>query len=296
MRQPPRPNLLELAEEVDYLVDFKVRGLHPGKWDSVGKAGGGYSFQRYERLSNHPDFRRIDFLATSRNPFVDEPLVRVSKPASRVDVIMIADLSISLSYGFSEPKIHQVAKLATLIGNTAVRFGDRFGFIGFDNKVLRELHFPPVSVRNAGLKVGEALLEFSPSGSSRGLTLKNIERFLPEKRALLFLVSDFYLEPAALRTLLQRTVRHRIFPVVLRHGKERRWPLGLFGVLRLRDSESNREKTVFFTPGMAKAFEREVKRREEEIRRVFRYFSVVPILLDEATPDRFLEEVERRWA
>ena len=296
MKLPPKPNLLELVDEVDYKVDFRLRGLHPGKWTSMGKPGGGYSFQKYERLSNHPDFRRIDFLATSRIPMIHEPLVRVSKPASRIDVIMIADLSLSILYGFSEPKIYQVAKLATLIGNTAIRFGDRFGFIGFDNRILQELYFPPVSVQNAGLKVGEALLDFRPSGPSHGLTLKNLERFLPEKRALIVMVSDFYLEPEALRTVLQRLLRHRVFPVVLRHEKERRWPIGLFGVLRLRDSELNKEKIVFFSPRMIKAFEKEVKRKEEEIRRVFRSFSVVPIVLDEATPDRFLEEMERRWA
>ncbi len=108
-------------------MDFKPRNLHPGRWAAARGGGQGFSFEKFERLSSHPDFRRIDLLATGRNPLLNEPLVRVYKPASRIDLILLADFSLSLACGFSESKVFQTAKLATLFGYTAFRWGDRFG-------------------------------------------------------------------------------------------------------------------------------------------------------------------------
>jgi uncharacterized protein (DUF58 family) len=295
VKQPAKPDLSELLQELDYRVDFKVRNLHPGKWPASGRKGEGFSFEKFERLSNYPDFRRIDFLATSRNPLLNEPLVRVSKPLARIDVIMMADLSLSLSCGFSEPKLFQVAKLATLFGHTAFRFGDRFGFIAFDNKLLKEFYYPPVRSETVGLEIGETLLDFRPSAPSRGITLKDISTFLPKKKSLIILVSDFYLEPESLRTILKGLSRHRIVPIILRQERERRWPRGLFGVLRLKDSENHAAKTLFFSPALIRSFEKKTKQNEEDLRRVFHAFSVLPIILDDVNPDRLLEVLDRSY-
>jgi uncharacterized protein (DUF58 family) len=295
MRGAERPNLSAFQEELSYRVDFRVRNLHPGKWPALGRQGRGYSFERFERFSNFPDFRRIDFLATNRNPFINEPLVRIYKPEARIDVVMMADLSISLSCGFSEPKLFQLAKLATLFGYTAYRFGDRFGFIGFDNKILADFHHPPLRSETAGMEIGRALLDFRASAPSSGLSLKGIQGFLPEKRSLLLLVSDFYLEPETLRTILQSLSRHRIVPIILRQERERRWPRGLIGALRLKDSEKAASRTLFFSRGMIGSFEKRARRNEEELKTIFESFRVTPIILDKVTPERLLEELDRSY-
>ncbi|PKN65990.1 MAG: hypothetical protein CVU57_07325 [Deltaproteobacteria bacterium HGW-Deltaproteobacteria-15] len=295
MEKSGRPDLSGMIEELNYRVDFKVKSLHPGKWPSMGRQGGGYSFDRFERLSNFPDFRKIDFLATSRNPLANEPLVRVNKPVARIDLVMLADLSLSLSCGFSEPKLFQIAKLATLFGHTAYRFGDRFGFIAFDNKLLREFYYPPVRSANIGLQIGRALLDFQPNAPSTKLSIKDVEQFLPLKKSFVLLVSDFYLDPQSLGTILERVARHRVVPIILRHERERQWPRGLFGALRLKDSENAASRTVFFSSGIINDFERKSKQNEEEIRQIFHSHSVEPIILDEVTPDRLLEALDRSY-
>jgi uncharacterized protein (DUF58 family) len=295
VKQPVKPDLSLLVREVDYRVDFKVRNLHPGKWPALGRKGEGFSFEKFERLSNYPDFRRIDFPATSRNPLLNEPLVRVSKPVARIDVIMMADLSLSLSSGFSEPKLFQIAKLATIFGHTAFRFGDRFGFVAFDNKLLNELYYPPMRSETIGLEIGEMLLDFLPSAPSSGISLKDIAQFLPQKKSLIVLVSDFYLEPESLGTILKAVSRHRVVPIILRQERERRWPRGLFGVVRLKDSEKHASKTVFFSPGLIRSFEKKSKQNEEEIKRVFHSFSVLPVIMEEVSPDRILEVLDRSY-
>jgi len=284
-----------MIEELNYRVDFKVKNLHPGKWPSLGRQGGGYSFDRFERLSNFPDFRRIDFLATRRNPMANEPLVRVNKPVARIDLIMMADLSLSLSCGFSEPKLFQIAKLATLFGHTAYRFGDRFGFIAFDNKLLRQFYYPPVRSAGIGLQIGLSLLDFKPNAPSTGISIRGVEQFLPLKKSFVLLVSDFYLDPLSLEIILERVINHRVVPIILRHERERKWPRGLLGALRMKDSESGGLKTVFFSQGIIKDFEKRSRQNEEEIRRIFHSHSVEPIILDEVTPDRLLEALDRSY-
>lgn len=293
MSNANKQKLSELVEELDYRIDFRIRNLHPGKWPASGRYSSGFSFEKFERLSNHPDFRKIDFLATSRNPLLQEPLVRVFKSASRVDLIMLADLSLSLSCWFSESKLFQIAKLSTIFGYSAFRFGDRFGFIGFDNKLLNEFYWRPIHSRTLGLEIGEMVLDFHPSAPSRGLTLKDLEKFLPEKKSLVIFVSDFYLEPKALRAILKSLRRHRVLPIILRQENERHWPRGLFGILRLKDSESGREEMLLVTSRTIKKFKERTKRNEEGIRSIFNSFSVIPTILDRVTPVRLLNEIDR---
>lgn len=293
MKQIEKPKLEDLLAELEYSIDFKVNHLHPGKWPSTCGNRGGFSIERFEPLSNYPDFRRIDLLATKRNPLMNEPMVRLFDAIARVDVIMLADLSPSLLCGVSEPKLFQVAKLAALFGFTAFSMGDRFGFLGFDNKLLPEFIYPPAHSRVLALEIGEKILNFHPSLGKGGVTL-DLTRLLPERRALLIFVSDFYFDPVVLWGILKGLKRHTILPVMLRQEWERRWPRSLFGVLRMKDPETKRERVFFFSPRSTRRFNERAKENEEEIMRVFRSFSTVPIILDTVTPARLMEELERR--
>ncbi len=290
MNRSARPDLAAFQQELEYTFPSRTRNIHPGKWRTVGRAGGGYSFLKFDRLSNHPDFRRVDFMATARNAVSDEPLVRISKPTAKIDVILVADLSLSMGCGFSESKVFQTAKLAVLFGYTAFRVGDRFGFLGFDNAVREEFYFPPVLSETAGLEIGEELLNFRPSLPFQGTRL-DFSGHLPGKKSLLVLVSDFYFPPRSFRAILQDLRRHQILPILLRQEKERRWPRLLFGLLRLKDSESRRQRTVFFSPRMIRRFEEKSREDEAEIRRAFLSLSVSPLTLEEMNPQTVLREL-----
>lgn len=290
-----KPDLTRFLQELDYSADLKVKHLRPGRWNVGGRTGDGFSFEKFNLLSNHPDFRKIDVLATSRYPLASEPLVRISKTTSAMDVILMADLSLSLNCGFSESKLFQIAKLSTLLGFTAFRFGDRFGFLGFDHRILDDFYYPPIRSRIIGLEIGQRILNFIPSNPSRGLDL-NTDQYLPEKKSLIFLVSDFYFEPNALSSIIDRLSRHRVQPVVLRHEKERRWPRGLFGALQLKDSENEKGRLLFFSSRSIRKFEKKTKENEKEMERIFQSRSIVPILLEEVEPDRILAHFERSGA
>lgn len=290
-----KPDLTRFLQELDYWVDLKPGHLRAGRWKASGRTGDGYSFDKFNLFSNHPDFRKIDVLATSRYPFANEPLVRISKTTSSMDVILLADLSLSLDCGFSESKLFQIAKLSTLLGFTAFRFGDRLGFLGFDRQILDEFYVPPVRSRTVGLEIGERILDFIPSNPSTGLNL-NPEKYLPEKKSLIFLISDFYFEPNTITSILDRLSRHRVQPVILRHERERRWPHGLFGVLQLKDSEKEKSRLLFFSSQTIRKFEKKTEENEKEMEKIFRSRSMFPILLEEVERGRILDEFERNRA
>jgi uncharacterized protein (DUF58 family) len=289
---PARPDLKKLIEELEYSVDFKVRSIRPGKWSSRGRYGGGYSFEKFETLSNHADFRRIDFLARARNPFVKEPLVRVSRPTVSIDVIMLADLSLSLVCGFSESKLFQIAKLSTMLGYTAAKRGDRFGFLGFDRRLIEPLCYTPRLSKTIGLEIGEEVLDRGASFPSGGLRL-DLEPFLPVARSLIVFVSDFYFDPEELRGVLSQLSRHRVLPIMLRQAREREWPRNLWGFLRLRDSEEEKDRLCFFSRATIRRFREKARQNEEAIAGILRSVSSYPMLLDEITPHRFLQELDK---
>lgn len=290
-----RPDLRKFLQELEYAVPFHIWNVHPGRWQARGGAGGGASFEKFQSLSNHPDFRRIDMVATARNPLAREPLVRLFKPTARVDVVMLADLSLSITCGFEESKIVQIAKLATLFGYTAFRFGDRFGFIGFDRKPREEFYRPPVRSQTIGLEIGEELLGFEASAPLRQ-TFLNLEKYLPPARAFILFVSDFYIQPGPLNRILEALSRHWVLPIILRQERERRWPPALFGILPLKDSESGLQRAVFFSRSAIRKFEKQAQDNEEEIRGLFRVHGEKPLILEEINPERLFEELIRRWA
>lgn len=290
-----KPDLTRFLQELDYSVDLKSKHLRPGRWKAAGRLGDGFSFEKFVLLSNYPDFRKIDVLATTRSPLANEPLVRVSRTTSSIDVLLMADLSLSLDCGFSESKLFQIAKLSTLLGFTAFKYGDRFGFLGFDDRILDDFYYPPKHSRTGGLEIGERILNFNPSKPSRSLSL-NTENYLPEKKSLIFLVSDFYFEPNTISSVMDRLSRHRVQPVILRHERERRWPRGLLGILQLKDSESEKNRILFFSSRTIRKFEKKAAENEKEIERIFHSRSVVPIFLEEVDADRILDDFERSGA
>jgi len=287
-KKEEKPDLLRFMQEVEYVIDFKAENLRHGKWPATGKfSGSGFLFGGYGNFFSHPDPRRIDFLATLKSP-VFEPLVRIFKPLANIDVIMVADFSLSMRFGLPMSKIWQIAKLATLFGFTAYRFGDRFGFIGCDGGVKEDLFFPPVRSKTIGLEIGESLLDFSPTKSSAD-GLREAVNYLPKKKSLIIFISDFYMETGLIIDIIMSMSPHEIIPVIMRHGEERAWEK-IFGFVSFGDIESAERKLVFISKKFIERFRAKTKENEKKIVGIFRESGWHPIILepDKIDPEKIL--------
>ncbi len=213
-----KPDLLAFLKEVEYWIDFSPAGGESGKWLSKEK-GTGLDFEEIVSFLAFPVIQQIDLLSTLRS-LSPIPLVKIYKEVGRINLVILADVSHSMVFGSAEPKTWVMAKLSTLFGYTAYRYGDKFGFYGCDAEPIEELLFPPMRSKIYGLEIGEKLLDFQPTkNSGRGL-LSAIE-LLPKKRSLVLLVSDFRLPAEFTEELLSElSLKHQVVPMVIWDERE----------------------------------------------------------------------------
>jgi len=99
--------------EVHYRVGGPVRGHFPGHHRST-RGESGFEFRGHAPLLDAPDPRRLDLHASLRDPF-GQWRVRVYRQRMSVPVAVVADLSASMGFAASPPKLHVLADFGTLV-------------------------------------------------------------------------------------------------------------------------------------------------------------------------------------
>ncbi|MEF7613437.1 DUF58 domain-containing protein [Aquincola sp. MAHUQ-54] len=238
-------------EELAYRIRWAAAGVHPGSHRSrVG--GAGDDFRGVVPLAEGRDARRLDLRASATDPF-GRPWVREFRQRSRVPVVLAADLSRSMGFDGRTQRLQLVARFARALSQGAFRRGDPFGFVGCDETVRREWVLPPAVSRHAGEQVARQLgsLGTREGRTGRGAAgLLELARWLPRQRALLFLLSDLYLDAALFERSLARLALHDVVVVLLADSAERQ-PPRRWGLARLADLETGQERLVFMRPGLA---------------------------------------------
>ncbi len=287
---PDKPNLTHFLKEVEYRLDFSPSGDETGRWLSKEK-GAGLDFEELVSFLACPQSQQIDLLATMRT-LSPIPLVRIYRETGRINVIMLADMSRSMSFGSQEPKTWLMAKLTTMLGYTAYRFGDKFGFYGCDEDVIEELVFAPQRSKTYGLEIGEKLLEFQPSKDSLG-GLISAMALLPAKKSLVVVASDFYCPQETTEKLVaELTLRHQVICFVLRDEKENVWPDKFLGFVNLKEMESADKKTVLFSRKNAQRLKERSETERRALENIFKKYDIAPIFLESADAEKISKELE----
>jgi hypothetical protein len=241
--------------EFVYRIDTAARGAMPGAHRSAG-GDRGMEFRAHASLMDAPDVRRLDLMASLRDPMAAEHgrwLVRLYKQRKSIPVAMVADLSASMGFVGAQRRPAVLADFATALARSAQRIGDGFGFIGCAEQVLDRPRLPVTRARGAGEALAAQLRASQPAGhGAQGLL--QAWRHLGRQRALVFLVSDFHLDDALIDRTLDALAAHDVVPVVLWDTQE--WqptPATRAGraLLPLRDAETGREHMVWWRPALA---------------------------------------------
>lgn len=285
------PDLRRFLKEVEYWLDFFPAGGDTGRWLSKEK-GSGLDFDELVSFLVYPVSQQIDYLATLRT-LSPIPLVRIFQETGRINVIMLGDLSRSMVFGSDDPKTWILAKLAVLFNHTAYRFGDKFGFYGSDEKVISNLQFPPQRSKTYGLEIGLSLLNFRPSkNSARGII--DTLSFLPSKRSLILLASDFRLPADSIEEILGAlTANHQVIALVLRDNIEETWPAKFLGLMNFGELEGSEKRTVLFSPKTAKSFGEASLKEEKELEKIFKKFDLLPVYLAAVDEKKITQDLER---
>lgn len=287
-----KPDLIPFLREVEYWLEFWPLGEETGRWLSKEK-GAGLDFEEIVNFLVFPVSQQIDLLTTLRS-LSPVPLVKIFRETGRINLIIMADVSRSMIFGSVEPKIWILAKLATLFGYTAYRLGDKFGFYGCDENLVESLVFPPRRSKIYGLEIGEKLLDFQPTKNS-GKGLLSAINFLPKKRSVIVLASDFHLPADFTEELVSLiSLRHQLIPMILRDEKEHSWPKKFLGLINFQEIESSVQKILLFSGKTAESYRLKSQKERQELESIFKKYDIVPIYISAVDHQKISQGLERR--
>lgn len=276
--------------EIGYRLDRRASGIHPGMHPGI-EAGGGLEPLRHATLLEGSDTRRLDLLASLRDP-LRRLLVRRYRQRASIRLHVLADLSASIGFRGRGDRIETLAHLVSALGYSAGRAGDAFAFIGCDEGVRDEFVLPPTRVTGAWIEIAARLEAFTPNGKgSEGL----IEALpmIGGQRSMVFLASDFHFPLGLLDELLTGLSRHQVVPVVLADSGEFEPAPGI-GFVRVADAESGEERTLLMRPALRRRLRLETRRRREALFGCFAAHGVDSIeLVDRFDADRMNDYFRR---
>ena len=276
--------------EFHYRLPRRLGTWRPGSHASVS-LGTGQEFVSHARLYDRPDPRRLDLRASLRDIRGDW-LVRVSRQRAAVPVHVIVDVSASMAFGSTQPKLHVVADLVEALGQSAFRVGDALGMAAFDENERKDLFVPALRSRGAGTLMASLLRNCSAGGSGAS-GLQDTALHYTGRKGLIFLASDFHWPLAQLDATLDLLATAYVVPVVVWDSAEMHPPAET-GLLSVWDVESRSQRTLWVRPRLRTRWIEAVAQRRSELtehlaRRNIRPFHMSGGFDSEAMSRYFLE-------
>ena len=221
-----------------------VDDITAGAYHSVFK-GRGIEFDEVREYTPEDDVRDIDWNVTAR---MGSPFIKKYIEERELTVMLAIDASASTAFGSkNKSKNEHAIEIASLLAFSAIRNNDKVGLLIFTDK--NELYLPPRSGKTHGLRLIRELLarKSNEKGTDIAASLNNLMHLL-NKRAVIFLISDFMDDKDFSKRLMIANKRHDVIAVRILDPAEIKWP-GT-STISLEDSENG--KTIdLFLPGQA---------------------------------------------
>lgn len=268
--------MMEDIKSFSYHISWRSRGRHPGRHPSTQR-GMGMEFRGHTTLLSYPDPRRIDIRQTIRDP-LEQVYVRLFNQKSATPVYVICDLSGSMNFGAKQRKIKLAAQIAESVAQSASQNHDPFGFIGFDEIVREDWISTPSFKSYHAIAMAEALKTYHPEPVNCN-GIKDVYRYLPRERALVFLISDFHIPNTLLEEALSNLLRHHIVPIVLWDAAEYK-NLPEFGLTNVSDAETGEKRTLFLRKDLREKIITSFENRRQDIYDLFMRFDMPPFYVE----------------
>ncbi|QXP88440.1 DUF58 domain-containing protein [Methylococcus capsulatus] len=261
-------------KEFHYRLTWRADGVQPGAHPSR-QGGGVHAFQRLVPFQAHPDPRRLHLRASLGDPG-GHFWVRLHEQRGRIAVYALADLSASMGYRGRASKTAVLADFTEGLALSSYRTGDVMGFVGLSDRSVPDFHLPPTRQVGAALMLAERLRGFRPTGgSARGLL--HAVRYLPSRRGLVFLQSDFHFPLGFLKQVMESLAHHDVVPVVLWDPEESVPEAS--GLARMQDMENGMERLMWLRPALRARLSQTFQERRERLAAMLRGFGREPLFL-----------------
>lgn len=246
-------------------------GTHAGK-----TVGNGFLFKHHKPLIAAPDPRHIDLRASMLNPF-SQYQVKSFQQQSRLDVFLLADLSASMGYQGHYNKQHALVDCLLSVAKSAHATGDRFGFVGCGQTVDAQLLISPANLQQGRVnEIAKRIQTTTFTGQADSLL--QAADYLPNRSALVFLLSDFYMPVKMIQQQMQRLNKHTVVPLVLWDKKENS-DLPRWGVVKFADLEQGQTRTLWMRPSLKNKIQSAFRQRKQQLQHCFRSFGCEPLFM-----------------
>lgn len=223
-------------------IEIKTRGLSrnifAGEYHSAFK-GRGMAFSEVREYSYGDDMRDIDWNVTAR---YNKPFVKVFEEERELTVMLLIDVSESLSFGTSTMiKRNMLAEIAATLAFSAIQNNDKIGVIFFSDKI--EKFVPPKKGRKHILYIIRELLSFKPDNNKTDISM--VLRYLTnaiKKRCTAFLLSDFIDTSDYKQALKIANRKHDL--VSIQVYDKLSTDLKPLGLMKIKDPESGNEQWI----------------------------------------------------
>jgi uncharacterized protein (DUF58 family) len=264
-----------MVQDFHYRIAWRARGYRPGHHRGQ-QGGGGLDFRGHAPLLDLPDPRRLDVLASLRDPF-ETWKVRLYSQRTSVPVYLLADVSASMAFRGRRRKLDVLADFAVSLGYSAYRTGDPFGCIACDDRVREDALILPSHAKGAGMVASQQLRAITdPGRSARGLV--HAAEHFSRHRSLVFLASDFHFTDALLEEILGVLSRHEVVPIVVWDAAEYE-DLPGFGLALLEDPETGQRRTLWLRPRLKERIAQAYADRRARLTRRFIDQGIRPFFL-----------------
>ena len=283
----------KLIEAANYEIDYVFKKFAIGNksgYHHSNTQGAGLEFKTLDSVINFPDLRRVDWLASERGGH-GLPLVRIFEEQKAIQVIVVSDLSASMSFRGSINKVQEIAKLVAALAYSAYRNGDHFGFMGYAEEVLENFSFSPSFSKNIGFEIGEKLWNLEPQGKNHD-GLNEIPDHLPQEPSLIFWISDFHTDLWILENFIERTTNHEVIAIIL--DDEREYKLVKWGPVKILDPETRKEKFLFLYPSLKRKIKERFAEQKSRVRNIFDTHKVDCLSLKSFNPEKINEFLRER--
>ena len=161
--------------------------------------GASVEFAEYRKYVPGDDLRRLDWRAYGRS---DRFYVKEFEADTNLRLCVVLDTSGSMDFGSTGiTKIEYARKLAGSLAYLASQQGDAIGLSCVANKIVRNI--PPKRGPAHLMNVFDILEQAQPAGETQLVTVLHELAETIRQRALIVILSDFFVEPSLLRGCLQ---------------------------------------------------------------------------------------------
>ena len=284
LSQPTAENILRRLE---WTVIRRLDGLLQGDYQTLFR-GFGLDLADLREYQYHDDVRYIDWNVTAR---LQTPYVRVYNEDREVTAWFLLDLSASLDFGAQVKKRAVSTEFVGVLARLLTRHGNRVGAVFYGDSV--DAVIPARSGRRHALHIIHRILSRrEPAQSSATDLVELLETAfrVMQRRALVFLLSDFISTPGWLKVLARLAQRHEVVAVRLYDPLEMELPD--IGLVPMRDAETGEQLLVDTHDRRFRArFAALSERRERELRSAFADAGVDALEL--STDDNLIDAILR---